>query len=210
MATVFYSAGLFVDSYRLLTTIALVALLSACTDGESVRVRERARRAEVERVAVEVSEKAARRRAEDEAVELKFRVQAAESCKSSGDKMKLASYEMKAGKPQRAFEALQDCRDYLNDPPVKALYLKSMAMARVQDVAKSAADTKRVAAAERVEKKNRGVYIGMTQQEVIHSSWGKPHQINRTIMAHGTHEQWVYRIGSYLYFEDGILSAIQN
>jgi hypothetical protein len=55
-----------------------------------------------------------------------------------------------------------------------------------------------------------GVRIGMTQAEVLASSWGKPDDINRTITAYGTREQWVYGYRSYLYFDDGILTAIQN
>jgi hypothetical protein len=50
----------------------------------------------------------------------------------------------------------------------------------------------------------------MTQAEVLASSWGKPDDINRTITAYGTREQWVYGYRSYLYFDDGILTAIQN
>ena len=60
------------------------------------------------------------------------------------------------------------------------------------------------------EKKSRGVSIGMTQQEVLQSSWGKPKDINKTTTEYGTHEQWVYANYNYLYFEDGILVTIQN
>lgn len=56
----------------------------------------------------------------------------------------------------------------------------------------------------------KGVSIGMTQAEVIASNWGRPESVNRTTTARGTHEQWVYGLSSYLYFEDGILTAIQN
>ena len=41
-------------------------------------------------------------------------------------------------------------------------------------------------------------------------SWGEPAEINRTTSAGGEREQWVYRSGSYLYFENDHLSAIQN
>jgi len=33
--------------------------------------------------------------------------------------------------------------------------------------------------------------------------------INRTTGSYGTHEQWVYG-GSYLYFQNGVLTTIQN
>ena len=59
-------------------------------------------------------------------------------------------------------------------------------------------------------KKSEGVSIGMTQEEVLQSSWGKPEDINKTITKYGTREQWVYGNNNYLYFEDGILVTIQN
>lgn len=40
-------------------------------------------------------------------------------------------------------------------------------------------------------------------------SWGEPLDINTTTGSYGTHEQWVYGT-SYLYFENGILTTIQN
>jgi hypothetical protein len=55
-----------------------------------------------------------------------------------------------------------------------------------------------------------GVRIGMTAVEVLASSWGRPSDINRTTTRYGTREQWVYGSRNYLYFEDGILTAIQN
>jgi hypothetical protein len=52
--------------------------------------------------------------------------------------------------------------------------------------------------------------IGMTKEEVITSSWGKPNDINKTTNAKGTNEQWVYNGNKYLYFENGILQTIQE
>lgn len=65
-------------------------------------------------------------------------------------------------------------------------------------------------AAEKKRKKSQGVSIGMSQTDVLESSWGKPKRINRTINKYKTREQWVYGNGYYLYFEDGVLSSIQN
>lgn len=61
----------------------------------------------------------------------------------------------------------------------------------------------------------RGVSIGMTTDEVLKSNWGKPEHINRTTTANGVEEQWVYRSGNYLYFEENeygllVLTSIQN
>ncbi|MFJ5790313.1 hypothetical protein ACIP9G_09485 [Lysinibacillus sp. NPDC093197] len=63
---------------------------------------------------------------------------------------------------------------------------------------------------EKYERSQQGVRIGMTQEEVLLSNWGKPLDINKTTNAYGTSEQWVYRDFNYLYFEDGILTTIQN
>lgn len=52
------------------------------------------------------------------------------------------------------------------------------------------------------------VRIGMNQN-ACRLSWGEPRKINRTTGSYGVHEQWVY-YNSYLYFENGKLTAIQN
>lgn len=41
-------------------------------------------------------------------------------------------------------------------------------------------------------------------------AWGEPSSINKTTGSWGTHEQWVYGSGNYLYFEGNKLTAIQN
>lgn len=56
--------------------------------------------------------------------------------------------------------------------------------------------------------------IGMTANEVLASSWGNPDDINRTTTAYGVREQWCYTSGygkqGYIYFEDGIVTTIQE
>lgn len=66
------------------------------------------------------------------------------------------------------------------------------------------------AAEEKARKKSEGVRIGMSKQDVLDSSWGKPKDINTSIGSWGIHEQWIYGGGNYLYFENGILTSIQN
>lgn len=56
----------------------------------------------------------------------------------------------------------------------------------------------------------KGVYVGMTREEVLQSSWGRPRKVNTTTTARGISEQWVYSSGNYLYFRDGVLVTIQN
>ncbi len=204
MSSITYAIGRFVGANRTLTVVGLALTLGTCM--YMGKEAEEKKRIEAERSAREAAQIAAKRREDAAVAEARRREVLAESCKASGEKMNLATQEMKAGKAQRAFEVLQDCRDYLTDPGVKALYLKAMATAREQQ----AAEAKKIAAAEKAEKKKRGVHVGMTQQDVLDSSWGKPEHINRTITARGTREQWVYGLRNYLYFEDGILTAIQN
>ncbi|ANY70444.1 hypothetical protein BBD42_31060 [Paenibacillus sp. BIHB 4019] len=52
--------------------------------------------------------------------------------------------------------------------------------------------------------------VGMTKQEVLDSTWGKPIDINKTTTKYGVSEQWVYKNYKYIYFEDGIVTTIQN
>ena len=53
--------------------------------------------------------------------------------------------------------------------------------------------------------------IGMTEDEVLKSSWGKPQEINSYDSKYGNHhEQWVYGNQRYLYFDDGVVTAIQD
>jgi len=54
--------------------------------------------------------------------------------------------------------------------------------------------------------------IGMTPDEVRDTYWGEPGHINRTVTASASREQWVYQYpkGSFLYFENGRLVAIQT
>lgn len=57
---------------------------------------------------------------------------------------------------------------------------------------------------------NGGVIIGMTKKQVLASKWGRPRDINRTINASDSTEQWVYESGSYLYFRNDLLETIKN
>lgn len=53
------------------------------------------------------------------------------------------------------------------------------------------------------------VWVGMTD-EMARISWGRPRSVNRTTSAYGVREQWVYPNSKYLYFEDGVLTTIQD
>lgn len=53
------------------------------------------------------------------------------------------------------------------------------------------------------------IKIGMTKEMCIYA-WGKPTDINRTITRNTVREQWVYDLGTYLYFENDKLVTIQD
>ena len=56
---------------------------------------------------------------------------------------------------------------------------------------------------------NGQIFLGMSSDEAI-ASRGRPADINRTTGAWGTHEQWVYRGNTYLYFKNGKLTSWQD
>lgn len=57
---------------------------------------------------------------------------------------------------------------------------------------------------------NGYIRIGFTQEEVI-MSWGKTPEINSTVTAFGSSDQWIYRrYSQYIYFDNGILSSWQK
>ncbi|KLU63312.1 hypothetical protein CEB3_c02920 [Peptococcaceae bacterium CEB3] len=97
----------------------------------------------------------------------------------------------------------------------KEAEIKAKAAAEAEAKAKAQAEAEAKAKAQAAAKakalaKTRGVRIGMTEQQVLDSMWGKPEEVNRTISQYGTDEQWVYGGNNYLYFENGILTSIQN
>lgn len=53
------------------------------------------------------------------------------------------------------------------------------------------------------------VVLGMNKDMCL-ESWGKPINKNANLIAGSSHEQWMYDWNTFLYFENGILTAIQN
>jgi hypothetical protein len=81
------------------------------------------------------------------------------------------------------------------------------------EIAKVAASNAREEAKNKSRKRQEGVSIEMSKEDVRASSWGRPNKVNATTTAYGTREQWVY--GDYgqrgfLYFDGETLTAIQN
>lgn len=56
---------------------------------------------------------------------------------------------------------------------------------------------------------NSKVRIGMNEEQVK-LSWGAPYTINDTVYKDQRSDQWVYEDRAYLYFENGLLTAIQS
>ena len=97
---------------------------------------------------------------------------------------------------------VSDLQEYIFPRPPEEIYA---------EIEKSAAQKKaKQAKAEAAWKARGGVKIGMTTAQVLKSNWGKPNNINRTTTRNGTHEQWVYGGHNNLYFDNGILTAIQD
>ena len=55
----------------------------------------------------------------------------------------------------------------------------------------------------------RQTIVGMTAEQV-RLAWGKPDHVNSTITGNHRSEQWVYGSNQYVYFEDGIMTSLQQ
>ena len=53
------------------------------------------------------------------------------------------------------------------------------------------------------------IVVGMTKDQV-RASWGRPQSVNSTVSSSGTDEQWVYGVGQYVYFENGVMTMLQQ
>lgn len=117
----------------------------------------------------------------------------------------------KAAFAKKDYESAFSLMDYCDGRMQKdsADYKNYMQYVLAQGKATDAMNATNLKAA-KAQKRKQGVTIGMTQQDVLDSSWGRPEKVNRTTNARGVREQWVYGGGNYLYFDDGVLRSIQN
>ncbi len=53
-----------------------------------------------------------------------------------------------------------------------------------------------------------GIQVGMTADQ-LRESWGKPEEINSTVTASSSHDQWVYGSRRYVYVRDGTVTSWQ-
>lgn len=109
---------------------------------------------------------------------------------------------------QQWTKAYQVANEYydVDDPELQRM----LKLADDKSSAETAAAAKRDAAAKQRETKRQGVLIGMTKEQVLASSWGRPQRVNTTGLPGSTREQWVYGNGQYLYFHDDILVSWQT
>lgn len=117
---------------------------------------------------------------------------------------KLAAKHLKQGDPSAAEDALRICDKYLSAAQRQLQTQAAQARVKQWQDSIAAQEKNRVAAA-----KKQGVSIGMSEQQVLESNWGKPRKVNTTTTANMVRQQWVYD-GGYLYFENGTLRSIQN
>ena len=143
---------------------------------------------------------------------------ARENCKDERNLIWKANF-LRESSPADALSVLEACKEQLG-PEALALYKKLVPEVESQKKKRMAREAAAQAQSEKVlaenlklrkaERRLHGVRLGMSQQEVLDSNWGRPNQVNSTTTKHGVHEQWVYGQGNYLYFENGVLTAIQN
>lgn len=130
-----------------------------------------------------------------------------QDCPRDRDSMLRASGKAsEPGDMRAAASQLVECGAALGDAKLEARARELSTKADALDRQRHALEGQRDLARRRKE----GVGLGMTADQVEQSSWGRPAKINRTTTVRGVREQWVYPSGGYLYFDDGVLTAIQN
>ena len=118
--------------------------------------------------------------------------------------------------PSSALETLRPCAKLTNNPTylIKITEAEKAVKTNKDKEIQQLLDAEKNIKIEAVKtaklKKTQGVILGMTMEDVEASSWGKPKRINRTTTTRGTREQWVYGNNHYLYFNENILTSIQN
>lgn len=119
--------------------------------------------------------------------------------------------KIKATKPSDRQTLLSYYSELEKLAPENGTYNQNWKRIQLEIYKQDEADKKRAWAAERATRRSEGVSVGMTKQEVLMSSWGRPQHVNSTTTTRGTKEQWVYGSRNYLYFdESGRLTTIQN
>jgi CHASE3 domain sensor protein len=205
---IFFHLGRLVSRYPLAVGLVIVALISGASLWAKAK-REEAERLHIAEEAQRLAQGEARR-AQLLKEEADHRAQCTTGIQNVISEARLA---IKTD-PDRALAIMNACGDLIEDPRGKAMHKEALQAAQAvgaREAARVVAEEKRQRQAELARRKREGVRIGMTQEEVLQSNWGRPESVNRTVTSRGTREQWVYPgMRNYLYFEDGVLTTIQN
>jgi hypothetical protein len=104
-----------------------------------------------------------------------------------------------------ALQAKKDAADFLARRRRQAALARQAAERAAQ--AETAEETRKYIA-QRIAR--GGVKMGMTESQVLASSWGSPDKKHYTVTPGVDAEQWVYANQFFLYFTNGILTGIQT
>ena len=193
-----------------IATLLVLSALAACGDGgKAERVAREIEAQQLEMASAQKQADAKRAAAAAADAEVKAAAEAAvkaECLATLPARHATAKSWMAKKQHKKAFDAFGVCGSYIAAPDVRATFNVAMT-ASIADLVKS---NNKSAASLKTKKKSEGVSIGMSQQDVLDSVWGKPRSVNRTTTAYGVREQWIYGGSNYLYFEDGVLVAMQN
>lgn len=203
MKSLSYEAG---KAWSSLGSFGQVAVIAAAVIGGGALAVKTHERRQIERVTIETAAKAASAAELAAWQEERAAFLQAKCVTNAASMVAEAASSIRAGDPDSAVRLMAECDGSMTDPKAIAQ------LERARD-AEKAQDAKRlceVLAAEKKRKRSEGVRVGMSMQDVLDSSWGRPESVNRTTSAHGTREQWVCGGRNYLYFEDGVLTTIQN
>lgn len=121
---------------------------------------------------------------------------------------------LNAGDPDKGLAIMNRCANKMADVTALAFHKEVLIAARAKAASAAKAAQEQALLAQRADlarRKKEGVRVGMSVDDVLKSSWGKPERINRSTNARGTREQWVYPgHHNYLYFENDVLTNIQH
>ena len=116
-----------------------------------------------------------------------------------------------------AFKLSVDEKDIIilaADKPKYILELSESGILSAHDLDKDKYDTyKKISDTVSIPDVAKPPIIGMTQDEVLMSTWGSPYKRNKTTSASGIREQWEYKgvnHNKYIYFENGYVVTIQE
>lgn len=111
-------------------------------------------------------------------------------------------------RPETLFSA-RECKAVLSQEDLAILEASDKAEAEKLRVLAQARE-KKAEAQRKAQAKKEGVRVGMSMDEVLESSWGRPTKVNKDISDGLVREQWVYGGRNYLYFYNGKLRSIQT